>query len=411
MNPKGKNIYDAAFIGGGAASFFAAIQYADLKPQARCVIIEKGKNLLNKVRISGGGRCNVTNTISMPAELVKNYPRGEKELLGPFHQFSSQDTVEWFESRGVKLKTESDGRIFPVSDSSSSIIDCLMNEVRKKDIAIVTGENITDISFSDEKEWELKGSSQNFNTKLLFLGSGSSPAMWKMLESKLGLKIIPPVPSLFTFNIKDPRIKDLPGISLKEAEVFIRNSKLQSNGPLLITHWGMSGPAILKLSAWGARELAEKKYQFEIAVNWIADFSPQDFITDNRKKHPSALVINHKPEEIPSRLWKSLFQQSGIDEKKKWADLNKAEMLKLEQMLSESVFKVNGKSTFKEEFVTAGGIDLKEVDLKKFSLKKYPTLFLAGEVLNIDAITGGFNFQAAWTGGWIAGTNMAYQEH
>ncbi len=411
MSQRGKNTYDAAFIGGGAASFFAAIQYADLIPQARCVILEKGKNILNKVRISGGGRCNVTNTISLPADLIKNYPRGEKELLGPFHQFSSQDTVEWFESRGVKLKTEADGRIFPVSDSSSSIIECLMNEVRKKDIAIVTGENITDISFSDEKRWELKGSNQNFSSKLLFLGSGSSPAMWKMLQSQLGLKIIPPVPSLFTFNIKDSRIKGLAGISLKTAEVSIRDSKLKSYGPLLITHWGMSGPAILKLSAWGARELAEKKYQFEIAVNWIADFLPQEFITGNRKRHPAALVINHKPEEIPSRLWKSLFHHSGIDEKKKWADLNKTEMLKLEQMLCESIFKVNGKSTFKEEFVTAGGIDLKEVDLRKFSLKKHSTLFLAGEVLNIDAITGGFNFQAAWTGGWIAGTNMAYLGH
>ena len=398
--------YEAIFVGGGAASFFAAIRLAELVPGIQCVILEKGKTVLNKVRISGGGRCNVTNAITDPRELSENYPRGQKSLIGPFHRFSSRDTVEWFTSRGVEMKTESDGRIFPVSDKSQSIIDCLMREVKKYGIAVKTGENVKKIRRLDDNSWDLQASGNHYRCKQLFLGSGSSPAMWAVL-SELGLPVVKPHPSLFTFNIRDPRIKGLQGISLPEVELEISGTPLKSKGPLLITHWGLSGPAILKLSAWGARQLAEMNYSFELVVKWVNAETALKLIEDSRNMHPSEKV-NKKPFAVfPVRLWKSMVDYLEISEETRWADLRKKQMNAIVEQLTNCKLRVNGKSTFKEEFVTAGGVNLKAVDLREFRSKDFPNLFLAGEVLNIDAITGGFNFQAAWTGGWIAGSSMS----
>jgi predicted Rossmann fold flavoprotein len=398
--------FEAIFIGGGAASFFAAIRLAELVPGINCAILEKGKTVLNKVRISGGGRCNVTNAITDPRELSENYPRGQKSLIGPFNRFNSRDTVEWFESRGVELKTESDGRVFPVSDNSQSIVDCLMNEVKKYGIAVKTGENVKKIRRLKDRTWDLQASQNQYRCKQLFLGSGSSPAMWAVL-SDLGLPIVEPHPSLFTFNINDPRIKGLQGISLPEVELKINGSPLKSTGPLLITHWGLSGPAILKLSAWGARQLAEMNYRFELVVKWMSAENAQNLIEDSRAMHPSEKVQKKPFVEFPVRLWRSLVEYLRISEETRWADLSKKQMNALGEQLSNCRLKVDGKSTFKEEFVTAGGVNLKAVDLREFRSVDYPNLFLAGEVLNIDAITGGFNFQAAWTGGWIAGSSMS----
>lgn len=396
-------------VGGGAAGFFAAIRCAELNPNAEVTILERGRNVLEKVKISGGGRCNVTHACWTPAELVKHYPRGEKELRGPFHQFSCGDTVDWFEKRGIKLKIEEDGRMFPVTDDSQTIIDCLWNSARQAHVNIITSLRVDSIYF-DEKlnAWKITSEENIFLADKILLASGSNTRIWEMLQN-MGHTIIKPVPSLFTFNIKDARIRDLPGISVPEAVVQVKNSKLNAKGPLLITHWGMSGPAILRLSAWGARELADLKYQFTILVNWL-NLKPeevQDKLITFKSEHSKKQVHANPMFGISQRLWKSFVTAANIPEEKKWADVSKKELNALIHQLCNAEFQVNGKSTFKEEFVTAGGVDLKEVNFKTFESKLFPGLYMAGEVLNIDAITGGFNFQAAWTGGWIAGEAMS----
>lgn len=393
--------YDILIIGGGAAGFFAAINIAEANPGLKVAILERGKETLTKVRVSGGGRCNVAHACFDPGELVKFYPRGEKELRGPFHTFCSGDTIEWFERHGVQLKIEEDGRMFPVSDSSQTIIDCFLNAAKKNRIDVLTGQSVQSV-FKAGDGWKLETQNDQYKAPKLVFATGSNPKMWELLQT-LGHNIIDAVPSLFTFNIKDSRIKDLPGVSAM-VSVNVNGAKLAARGPLLITHWGMSGPAILKLSAWGARILAEKNYQFGITVNWLdaIETDEAEQLLRNIKLEQSKKAVGSKsPFAFANRLWESIVLAAGIPLDIKWADLNKNQLQKLASGLTQAKFSVNGKSTFKEEFVTAGGIDLREVNFKTMESKLHQNLYFAGEILDIDAITGGFNFQNAWTGGFI----------
>lgn len=398
--------FDIIIIGGGAAGFFTAINAAEMNRGLKIAILERGKEVLSKVRISGGGRCNVTHAEFVPRELSANYPRGEKELLGPFHSFMTGDTMEWFQKRGIELKIEDDGRIFPVSDSSDSIINCFLSEVERLKINVLKNHSVQELHKSGDA-WDIKTNKGDFLAEKIMLATGSNPKMWKLL-GKLGHSIVPAVPSLFTFNIKDERINGLAGIAT-EASVRVKlNSKevrLESKGPLLITHWGMSGPAILKLSAWGARELHAENYKFQIKINWLPEMTSQEIneeLKDLKFKEAKKQVAKYSRFGLPKRLWQSLVNAAGINSEISWAELNKGQLEALSLQLCEAEFKVNGKSTFKEEFVTAGGVDLKEVNFKTFESKLHKNLYLAGEILNIDAITGGFNFQNAWTGGFLA---------
>ncbi|MDH7447986.1 NAD(P)/FAD-dependent oxidoreductase [Aquimarina sp. 2201CG14-23] len=394
--------YDLIIIGGGAAGFFTAINVAENDPNLKIAILERGKEVLSKVRISGGGRCNVTHAEFIPNVLSKNYPRGEKELIGPFHTFMTGDTMEWFDRRGVALKIEDDGRIFPVSDSSQTIIDCFLSETKRLGIQVLVNHSVKDF-YQENNIWKVISSQGSFETTKLMIATGSNPKIWSKLKT-LDHHTINAVPSLFTFNIKDSRIKGLPGV-VANASVQVKHSKLSSEGPLLITHWGMSGPAILKLSAWGAIELNSCQYNFEVIVNWLQYYSQEEAIEELKtlkNKNPKQQVFKYAQFELPKRLWQRLVLESGIENTTRWADTNKAQFLKLSEELTKGVYKVNGKSTFKEEFVTAGGIDLKEINFKTFESKKQSNLYFAGEILNIDAITGGFNFQNAWTGAYIA---------
>jgi predicted Rossmann fold flavoprotein len=394
-------MYDCLIVGGGAAGFFTAINIVERNPKAKVAILERGAEVLGKVRISGGGRCNVTHACFEPNELVKFYPRGEKELRGPFHQFCSGDTIEWFERHGVALKIEDDGRMFPVSNSSQTIIDCFLKATQQLGIKVLTGQSVQSI-FKKDNYWKIDTQNQNYQAENLILATGSNPKIWDMLQ-EFGHAIIPPVPSLFTFNSKDPRIKELPGVSAK-VTVRVKDTKLEATGPLLITHWGMSGPAILKLSAWGARILHDKNYQFTLLVNWLHTIDTEEAIAQLKtlkQEQAKKTVAKKSPFELTNRLWESLVLASGISTETKWADLSKTQLQSLAQQLTNSIFPINGKSTFKEEFVTAGGIDLKEINFKTMESKIHPNLYFAGEIVNIDAITGGFNFQNAWTSGFI----------
>ena len=398
--------FDIIIVGGGAAGFFTAINIVEKNPKLKVAILERGSEVLSKVRISGGGRCNVTHACFEPNELVKFYPRGEKELRGPFHQFCSGDTMEWFNNHGVELKIEDDGRMFPVSNSSQTIIDCFIQATQKLGITILTGQSVQSI-FKKENLWKIETQNENYITEKLILATGSNPKIWEMLQT-FGHAIVNPVPSLFTFNIKDPRIKELPGVSAI-VSVKVKDTKLTSTGPLLITHWGMSGPAILKLSAWGARILFEKNYHFTIFVNWLNDVDADDAektLKELKQENAKKAVSKKSPFDFPNRLWESLVFASNISEETKWADLSKVQLQNLANQLTNSSFHVNGKSTFKEEFVTAGGIDLKEINFKTMESKLHKNLYFAGEIVNIDAVTGGFNFQNAWTSGFILANSI-----
>ena len=397
--------FDIIVVGGGAAGFFTAINIAEKKPKLKIAILERGKDVLTKVRISGGGRCNVTHACFIPNELAKFYPRGERELRGPFHKFASGDTIEWFEKHGIELKIEEDGRMFPVTDSSQTIIDCFLNAAKKSGIAILTGQSVQSV-FKKDDVWKIDTQNENYSCSKLIMATGSNPKIWELLEG-FGHKIVPPVPSLFTFNIKDGRIKDLPGVAAP-VTVKVNGTKLTASGPLLITHWGMSGPAILKLSAWGARELFDKNYQFRISVNWLnTDLDDAlEQLKELKLEHAKKSVVKNAFFDLPKRLWESLVLASGIDNETQWANLSKNQLHILAGQLTRSQFEVNGKSTFKEEFVTAGGIDLREIDFKTMQSKLHDNLYFAGEILNIDAITGGFNFQNAWTGGFILANHI-----
>lgn len=399
---------DVIIVGGGAAGFFTAITAKELNPDLSVTILEKGKEVLQKVKISGGGRCNVTHACFVPKDLTEFYPRGRKELLGPFHQFMTGDTMEWFESRGVPLKIEKDNRVFPQSNSSQSIIDCFQSLVAKYDIEVLKNHGVNAVEKENEV-WEITSTKGVFECDKLVVAAGSSKRVWDLVSS-LGHKVIEPVPSLFTFNIKDARLTDLLGASVPHATVKIVGAKLESNGPLLITHWGLSGPAILKLSAFGARKLAEKNYEYEVEVNWLS--KPLGQVVQELHKIKKAntkkqIALRSPFEAISKRLWERLVTFVGVEPTSKWADLSNKNLEEIAGQLSKAVFKASGKSTFKDEFVTAGGIALKEINFKRFESKLHENLFFAGEVLNIDAVTGGFNFQNAWTGGYIIGNVLA----
>lgn len=396
-------------IGGGAAGFFAAINAAEQNPGTKIIILERTGKVLSKVKISGGGRCNVTNATFEPKELIKNYPRGSKELLSCFYRFQPKDTIEWFNDRGVELHAEADGRMFPVSNSSQTIIDCFMHEAQKLGIEIILNALITSIAPVEHGDcyWEIVYNDITLQADRLIVASGNNEIIWEMLAG-LGYTIVPPVPSLFTFNCNDERISPLPGISVANASLSIKDTGLKQNGPVLITHWGFSGPAILKLSAWAARELAECDYSCTLVINWTGKYTVEQVfenLTNEKRQSPNKKVNAHAMFELPQRLWESLLVHTGIAPEKIWNDISKDMLRRLAEELAHGQFVISGKSTFKDEFVTCGGVDLKQIDFKTMQSKLHKNLFFAGEVLNIDGITGGFNFQAAWTTAYIAAGN------
>ena len=396
-----------AVIGGGAAGFFAAISVKENHPSHQVILFEKTSKVLSKVRISGGGRCNVTHDCSDIPTLCDAYPRGGKKLKSIFYQFNINDTVDWFKTRGIQLKTETDGRMFPITDNSQSIIDCLESEIKHLNVTLKFGQTIKNIE-QDEKEWKLNFKdqpSQNFD--FVIVATGGSPKIngFNWLKN-LGHNIISPVPSLFTFNMPQETIKKLMGLVVENARIKINNTKIITQGPLLITHWGMSGPAILKASAFGARELSKCDYKFEIQVNWVNETNTEilfNKLQDFSQLYPQKSIGWQKAFLLPNRLWNFLLTKIEISSEKKWNEVGKKKFRQLVNILTQDTFKVSGKTTFKEEFVTCGGIDLNEIDLKTMQSKIAKNIYFAGEVIDVDAITGGYNFQAAWSSGFVAG--------
>ena len=403
--------WDVIIAGGGPAGFFAAIRCAELNPRLRVLLIEKASQTLGKVIISGGGRCNVTNACFDPAKLVTFYPRGGNELRGAFSRFQAADTVEWFESRGVKLKAESDGRMFPVTDSSETIAECLRAAAKKAGVEVHASISLLGVEKDSKSGFRLEVRSKAnvffVHTNKLLIATGSDRKTLETVRS-LGHAVEEPVPSLFTFNVKDKRIDELAGVSVED--VTLKMDSIIQRGALLITHWGLSGPAVLRVSAWGARELHEKKYRAKLIVNWLGDTSFEkalDVLTHNKEWQENArkkVSTNPAFSQIPLRLWKQLVEFLA---EKNWADISKAEVRKLANELTSGEFKIAGKGQFKEEFVTCGGVKLNEIDFKTMQSRIVENLFFAGEVLNIDGLTGGFNFQSAWTTGWLAGNALA----
>jgi predicted Rossmann fold flavoprotein len=402
---------DVIVIGGGAAGFFAAINSAQLNKGCTVVLLEKSSKLLSKVRISGGGRCNITHACFDNDALVKSYPRGEKELKNVFSRFTTADTIQWFEKRGVALKTEADGRMFPESNSSETIIECLLQEAKSAGVQIMLHTDIEDISKNEQEEFILKAVNGNlFRCRKLIIATGGHPKeqTYDWLK-KTGHTIVKPVPSLFTFNVPDDSITQLMGISVPLARVKIKTAKLEVEGPLLITHWGFSGPAVLKTSAIGARILNELNYQFTVTISWLPKYTDEKIrieFSNQREEQAAKIVISNCPVDLPKRLWEYFLLRSGIDKAARWADLSKKNITDLVNCLLNNEYKVNGKTTFKEEFVTAGGIKLKEINFSTMESKIVPDLYFAGEVMDVDGITGGFNFQNAWSSGWIAAKNL-----
>ena len=400
--------FDLIVVGGGAAGFFSAITCAELSDKS-ILIVEKTSQLLQKVRISGGGRCNVTHACFEPRELSTNYPRGEKSLIGPFNRFGPTDTVEWFESRGVALKTEADGRMFPISDDSQTIVDALLSAAEVAGVKIRKSEGVTSIVRTDngfEVETDT-GDSYTAGHVLLATG-GTRSASGATLAAELGHQLEPATPSLFTFKIDDQRLGGLAGLSVDNADVRIRGSKLQSSGPVLITHWGLSGPGILKISAWGARELAEKDYRFDVSVNWVPGIDPAAVIADQRHSERKRRLSSRSPfPEIPKRLWLRLLDAADISEATTWSELPKKQASALVHQLGDATFHVSGKSTNKAEFVTCGGVARNDINFQTMESKQVPGLYFAGEIIDVDGITGGFNFQNAWTNGFHAGSDIA----
>lgn len=398
-------------VGGGAAGFFAAINCAQLHPNYSISLFEKSSKLLSKVRVSGGGRCNVTHACFDNSLLIKNYPRGEKELRNAFSRFSATDTVKWFEQRGVELKTEKDGRMFPVTDNSETIINCLMQEAEKTGVKIKLNLDITEIVKNENNTFTLLANGGgSFDCDKLIIATGGNPkdTAYDWLK-KLGHTIIKPVPSLFTFNIPNNPVTQLMGVSVPNAKVRVHGTKLETEGPLLITHWGMSGPGILKASAWGARVLSDLNYNFTALINWLPKYTEEKLrieFANQRAENPAKMVLNNCPVELPKRLWEYFVNKAGISETTRWADLPKKNSNILITIIINDEYKVQGKTTFKEEFVTCGGISLKEIDFSTMQSKLVPNLYFAGEIMDVDGITGGFNFQNAWSSGWIAAQSI-----
>ncbi len=391
-------------IGGGAAGFFCAANLDETKYET--TILEQNSEVLQKVKVSGGGRCNVTHACYDPRELVQFYPRGHKELRSVFHKFQPADMLDWLEQRGVETHTEEDGRIFPVSDSSQTIIDVLLHEVRQKGFKIHTKQTVTAINPAGSG-YEVTTTGATYAADIVVYATGSAPKSVRLLES-LGHQLIPAVPSLFTFNIKNKELNDLMGTSFPEAEVRIPSLKASDSGPLLITHWGLSGPAVLKLSAWKARELAALQYQFEIIVNFVGtdlETAEQRWLA-YRQQHPKKTVGKSKLFDLTNRFWNYVLQEAKIHPDKIISDVSAAERQALLTLLTANRMQVNGKSTFKEEFVTAGGVSLKEIDFRSMQSRVLPHFYIAGEVLDIDAVTGGFNFQACWSEAWLIAQDL-----
>lgn len=396
-----------AVIGGGAAGFFAAISCKVHHPESIVTIYERSNKLLSKVKVSGGGRCNVTNACPTISQFVKSYPRGGQQLKKVFHQFGQPDTVAWYESRGVELKAEEDDRMFPTTDNSQTIIDCLLTEARKLGIHIRKRCQVDRLEATAEGFHIHSSIGETVQMDKVIIASGGSPKIqgfdWLV---DLGHTVEPPVPSLFTFNIPKDNITELMGITITDAKVHIQSTKLAYQGPVLVTHWGMSGPAVLKLSAWGARVLASMGYHFTVQVNWLAGQSEhevRDKLMAHLKGFGKRKIVNKNPFDLPSRFWAFLLSKSAINETKTWTDLGKKDTNRLINTLVNDAYHVRGKTTFKEEFVTCGGVNLAEVDFKTMQSKIVHNLYFAGEVLDVDGITGGFNFQAAWSTGFVAG--------
>jgi predicted Rossmann fold flavoprotein len=403
-------------IGGGAAGFFGAIACGSANPRLKITLIEAGSKPLAKVRISGGGRCNVTHHCFEPARLVENYPRGGKAMRGAFSRFQPQDAVEWYKARGVKLKTEGDGRMFPVTDSSETIINCLMEAANRAGVDLRTGVGVKTVKqYLDDRgasyfQVELKNERVLKGDRLL-IATGSNPLGYRWAKN-LGHKIEPAVPSLFTFNLRDPRLQGLAGVSVSNAQIKLGTgkNKLEQTGALLITHWGVSGPAVLKLSAWGARILFDLKYHAPLQINWLPESSQEELklkLSALKQTHPQKKILNYCPVELPKRLWQSLINYVAINPEKVWSEISNKELNKLVAEIIQGQYEITGKGLFKEEFVTCGGVSLKEVNFKTMESKKCPGLYFAGEILDIDGVTGGFNFQSAWTTSWLAGQAIA----
>ena len=398
-------------IGGGAAGFFCAVNAARLNPHLHVTIMEKTNKLLSKVKISGGGRCNVTHALFDIVEMSKRYPRGQNFVKKSFHQFFTTDTIKWFKERGVELKTETDGRMFPITDFSQTVINCLMNEANCYGVEIRMNAEVKELKANDN-EFAIdlaNGKLISANYVVVACGGFAKASQFQWLEN-LGHSFSEPVPSLFTFNLPKHPITQLMGVSVEKARVKIEGTKLTEEGPVLITHWGLSGPAVLKLSAWGARELKGKNYDFRAHINWLPEFNEQilkEQFQTFRSSHSTRKIINHNFAGLPNRLWQFLLEQSAIGSEARFADLSARSENLLIRNLVDYIMEVKGKTTFKEEFVTAGGITLSEVDPNTLMSKKNSNLFFAGEILDIDGITGGFNFQNAWTTGWIAATSIA----
>jgi hypothetical protein len=407
-----------AVLGGGAAGFFGAIACAEANPSARIVLLEKTGKLLSKVRISGGGRCNVTHACETPAQLVAHYPRGNKQLKSAFQQFGVPDTIAWFARRGVQLKTEADGRMFPTTDSSETIARALEEAARQAGVRILTNIGVDEIAPQAGGGFHLRlsgsgtaqtGSLLAASRVLIATGGNPKSANYDWLRN-LGHSIAEPVPSLFTFNVPNSPLNELMGVSVPHARVVLAGEKLQYEGPLLVTHWGVSGPAVLKLSAWGARRLSELGYVGTALVNWIPNFTEETLRTwlqEFRQQNGKKTVAANPQFGLPQRLWRNLTEQAGIGAEVRWSDLPAKTQNRLLELLLRTPLAVRGKTTYKEEFVTCGGVPLDEVDLKTMQSRRVPGLYFAGEVLDIDGITGGFNFQAAWTTGFLAGRALA----
>jgi predicted Rossmann fold flavoprotein len=399
-------------VGGGAAGFFGAIACAEADPAAEVSLHEATAHLLAKVRVSGGGRCNVTHDCADPREMAKSYPRGARELIGPLSRFGPADTVAWFRERGVELKVERDGRMFPVTDDSATIVDCLMGAARKAGVSIRTGSGLKTLARAAGGRWvaTFTGAEEIVADRVLLATGGGKASAGLAAAAALGHEILPAAPSLFTFHVDDPRLKGLEGLSVPAATAAVQGSRLRETGPVLITHWGLSGPAILRLSAWGARELLQSDYKFTLTINWsetpAADRAKARLESD-RQAHPKRQVATANPLGVPARLWERLVAAAGIGEGGTWSMVSNDRLRALVQQATAAVFTVAGKSMNKEEFVTCGGVALGQVDMATMESRVCPGLHFAGEVLDIDGITGGYNFQAAWTTGWQAGRAMA----
>ncbi len=407
-------------IGGGAAGFFGAIASARTNPLAHVILLEASQQVLAKVRVSGGGRCNVTHACFDAKGLVQNYPRGSKALLGAFARFQSEDTVNWFGRNGVSLKTEADGRMFPVTDSSETIIDCLMDSAKTAGVKVCVGTPVVSVKQLDAgfevvvksgEKLECDSEALLRSADRILIATGSNPLGYKIAQG-FGHTVEKPVPSLFTFNIRDEQLRDLAGVSVNPVKLRLtvpEHPQLEQMGPLLITHWGLSGPAVLKLSAWGARMLHEKQYQAKLSVNWLPQFS-QDEVRQKllalKEEVPKRALALHRGFDLPHRLWQYMVSRVEIPPETRWTELSKKHLNLLVQELSQGQYSVHGKGVFKDEFVTCGGVNLKEVNFKTMESKLVPGLYFAGEVLDIDGVTGGFNFQSAWTTAYLAGLAM-----